>query len=100
MQTSFAEAFDRLALKQRFGDHYARLIDLLYDGVAFKDPGHKTYSVYSHEGDELAEHIPTSVIEPLVHVLRLHGHDVGSIGSWNREHPGSASFTLAWRGRF
>ena len=63
-------------------------------GVAFMQANKKRYSVFSHEGDYIADHSVADVLYA-IHFMKANGIAVGKLAHDIPSHPG---FTFAWSG--
>jgi hypothetical protein len=102
-----SEVLDRqaaiLTAARHAGDHIARVVQLLIDGVAFPTDG-KTYEVFSHEGDELGS-ITTADLGFAINLMRRMGREPGKCKHYTYD-PATKTFpptyqpafTFAWVG--
>ena len=84
------------------GEHVGKVIQLLVDGVAFRENGN-WYRVFSHEGD-LIGRVTTNDLGYAISFMKRQGRAVGKVPhptfiSNNLGHI-EPSFTFAWEGWF
>lgn len=72
---------------------FGRVIQLLIDGVAFRENGVQ-YRIFSHEGDELGL-ISTADVNFATNFMRRLGRKVGKCHGFPLHEP---AFTFAWQG--
>lgn len=91
------------------GEHFAKVIKLMCDGVAFPDEKDgKKFHVFSHEGDELGT-LSAADVSYAIHFVKQQGRQVGKMKSMFierliggkmtfREEPTRPAYTFAWEG--
>lgn len=85
------------AILQAGGTHVARVIQTMFDGVAFRKDN-LTFEVYSHEGDDLGL-LSVADVNYVIHLLKRMGRSVGKIthvSAQGAQYAHEPAYTFAW----